>query len=151
MISNSEFDAALKNVDNIRIMKTATKKYRRSLNKDELKNCQYHGLLNALKTYKPKMKFTSWLYCHVNWACYEYCEQIKTNEISLNSPNRLSVETIAPVAHYFDGLPPDMTRILSQKFIDQMSLRDIGKANGYSCYTAKRKLDEALKLVEERC
>ncbi len=49
-----------------------------------------------------------------------------------------------------DGLPQDISYIIRQRYMENMTMKEIGSANGYSRETARRKLLKAVKICREK-
>ena len=49
-----------------------------------------------------------------------------------------------------NGLPNHISRILEQRFLHNMTMVEIGKANGYSRETARRRLKNAIKICKKK-
>ena len=49
-----------------------------------------------------------------------------------------------------DGLPPDIAKVLEQRFVYSMTMNEIGSANGYSRETARRRLINAIQVCKKR-
>ena len=47
------------------------------------------------------------------------------------------------------GLPKDVSDILKQRYIGNMTMVEIAKANGYSRETARRRLKRAVKICRK--
>ncbi len=150
-ITNLEFENALKNEDNIKIMKHVAKRFKETIPHDELYNCQLHGLWKALRTFKPEgnTKFTSVLFNQVLWACDAYIKSVKSPEILSNIAAKTRSE--GSLTEYVEGLPEEYSKVLYQRFEYKMTLKEIAKENGYSHEHARKKISEALKLVKQRC
>ncbi len=152
MITNQEFETALKNEDNIKIMKAASRKFRRLLSVDEVYNCSLHGLFNALKVNKLGIKFTTILYSNVNWACLDYLNKNKVkDDRPASSSLDIPVDSNWTIDEYVDGLPNDLKNVLKQKYEDNMTLFEIGAANGYSYETARQRINHAIDILKKKC
>ena len=47
------------------------------------------------------------------------------------------------------GLPEEVSKILKQRFLGNMTMVEIAKANGYSRETARRRLKTAIKICKK--
>ena len=63
-ISDAEFNEALENKDNVRIMNSVCSRYRKSIPYEEIERCKMISLWEALRAFDPNggKKFTSFLY-----------------------------------------------------------------------------------------
>jgi RNA polymerase sigma factor (sigma-70 family) len=152
MITNTEFETALANEDNIKIMKYVARKFREKIPYDELQTCQLHGLWKALRTFKPEgnVKFTSVLFNQVLWACDGYIKSLKRPEYTNNIPSATSKRD-GSLFEYVEGLPEEDAKLLYQRFRDNMTLKEIAAENGYSHEHARKRIKEALQQVKNRC
>ena len=48
-------------------------------------------------------------------------------------------------------LEPEVAHIIKQRFYNNMTMKEIGKRNGYSRETARRKLKNAIKICKSIC
>ena len=69
MITDTDFENALSDSNNQRIMSKVSSKYMNSISYDELESEKLIVLWECLKTYDPrrKKKFTSFLYQKLDW------------------------------------------------------------------------------------
>ena len=60
-ISNLEYEEALKNEDNIKIINSVCRKYAKRIDREDLHRCKLIALWDAIKKYNPDrgVKFTS--------------------------------------------------------------------------------------------
>ena len=70
-ISNSDFERALNDKNNVLIMEKAILPFRSSLTHDEMIECKLISLWEAMKSWKREKrgKFTTFLYQKVRWQC----------------------------------------------------------------------------------
>ena len=62
-----------------------------------------------------------------------------------NYSNKLQVLDI------MGGLDSETVNILEQRFFHNMTMKEIGKKNGYSRETARRRLRNAIKICKTTC
>lgn len=81
-ITNQDFETALKDVDNVRIVKSVTIKFSKRLGASVSKQCGYIALWNSLKDFDPSKdcKFSTYLYRVTFWTCL--------NEIRFNNKEK---------------------------------------------------------------
>ena len=48
------------------------------------------------------------------------------------------------------GLPDSVSNILQQRYVYNMTMVEVGKANGYSRETARRRLKNAIKICKKK-
>ena len=152
MIANTVFEKALSNKDNIKIMKAACRKFHRLLSTDEQYNCSLYGLWKALLLDNTKLKFTTVLFTNVKWACLDYINKNRTKD-SRPTTNYIDVpmEYSNGLYEYVDGLPPELAKVLTQRYESNMTLNEIGSANGYSHETARQYIQRAIEILRKKC
>lgn len=130
------------------IMNAVGSKYR-SIDQDQLESIKLNTLWECAKKYDPKKgtKFTSYLYQNLVYAfkneLKKNIREFATESIELNTPARASNYT-----DIFDGLPKEYANLLEQKYIYNMTMNEIGKKNGYSRETARRKVAKAVNFYK---
>ena len=147
-----KFDSYLKYPDIIGIIYKVLSKYRNSIDVDELDSIKMLTLWNCIKKYNPDkgVKFTSYLYSYLTYACKnelkkkrrEYgCDRLEAVD------NRNNWRDLGDIV---DGLPPEIAKVLNQRFVHSMTMHEIGCANGYSRETARRRLINAIQVCRKR-
>jgi RNA polymerase sigma factor (sigma-70 family) len=150
MVSNEEYESALKNKDNIMIMHSAGSSFITVLDEDEIHRCKLIALWEALQAWRPNRgsKFTAFLYQRVYWECLK-C-------VKFNNKNRdVQVEFIdrevlpdTPIEEVLEILPDDLQDIIKKRYVYGMTLREIGDEHGYSYETARKKLKKASNCMK---
>ncbi len=160
-ITESEFEDALENIDNIRIINSACKKYRNIIPTEDLQRCKLISLWEAMKAFDPNggKKFTSFLYTRVDWECKKQVADIikhKTRHTQVN-------DEIFPIIGKIDGkvfneidikdtiklLPDEFQKVIHQRFFEKLTMEEIARSNNYSRETARRHIINALKKLRE--
>jgi RNA polymerase sigma factor (sigma-70 family) len=130
------------------IMKSVGNKYRYFLDEDDISSISLTTLWRCTQKYDPdrKAKFTSYLYQQLNYAF--------KNQLKKNSKKRdYATEDIEKVYHDYSGseafdilnsIPPESAEILRQRYYGNMTIQEIGEANGYSRETARRRINQAI-------
>ena len=147
-----KFDSYLKDPDVNGVIYKVFSKYRGSIDVDELDSIKMLPLWNCIGKYDPDkgVKFTTFLYSYLTFACKNElkkkkrefgCEQIEALDYRSNSRELRDI---------VDGLPPDVAKVLKQRFIYSMTMNEIGYANGYSRETARRRLIHAIQVCKKR-
>jgi hypothetical protein len=79
IVTNEEFETALKDTDNIKIMRKACQPFSDILSNGERKSCQLEALWKTLQKYHDglQIKFTTSLYNHVKWECHRQLKETK--------------------------------------------------------------------------
>lgn len=143
----------LKDPSIIAIMRTVENRFSKNIDFDQLESIKLNTLWECLKKYDETKgaKFTSFLYQQLTFAFKNELKKKKKEfatenidiNISSNNENRVDYELM-------DGIPIDMKNLILQKYIYNMTMVEIGKANGYSRETARRKLAKAVKIFKQK-
>tara|TARA_R110000824_G_C15231618_1_gene678631 strand:- start:11301 stop:11750 length:450 start_codon:yes stop_codon:yes gene_type:complete len=143
------FEEAHKSIDNKRIMDKVGSRYSKIIDPDELESLKLITLWECTKNYDPSrnMKFTSYLYQQLGFKIKNTIKKL-SREFT-NS----SIETYSFPKERFDilidGLNSESKSVLRQKFLNNMTMEEIGVANGYSRETARRKVKRALSQFQK--
>lgn len=165
-ISCEEFRKALHDEDNIKIMKSAIRKspVAKNLTEDEQESCKLIALWNSLQNWdnNPEIKFTTFLYKNVTWQCLlqrqinnkfykRHITISNDNEFSnRNFHNYLQANDLEEMMSFcLQKLPEKTVKILRQRYYENMTLKEIGKQNGYSHETARRNVNLAVKQIKQ--
>ena len=68
---------------------------------------------------------------------------------SVNSRYLTSSESPRMAKDFIMDLPSDVRFILEQKYLYNMTMQEIGEANGYSRETARRRINSAIKFCQK--
>lgn len=171
-VSDEEYNQALANKDNLHVIKSVLVKYRKALSREDLQSCGLKALWRALQYYRPEFgqKFTTSLHLFVRWECnhelkkrpkggYEVVAFFEENmdfvRRSGNKGPEEELETLEDLNHIRERmrlLPHDWQRqVIAQHYFDQMSMTQIGEANGYGRETARKRVREAVKVLRRIC
>jgi RNA polymerase sigma factor (sigma-70 family) len=153
-VSDLEFEEALSNEHYIGIMELASKNFRMSMSREELKSCKYIALWTSLKKYdetRYTAKFTTYLFLNVKYECMKY-----VNLESRHKQRFKIVENIEVAAEEENNLellieliPEEFRSVVKQKFLDNKTLHEIGKAHGYSHETARKNIQRGLSYIKK--
>ena len=150
----------LKNPDVVNIMNCVSNKYCKSIDVDEIESIKMLTLWKCIEKYDPDRgaKFTSYLYQQLSFAFKNELKKKKpilfrdNNQIDtihgakgVNEKHNISTEFNDTIS----GLPDDVSEILQQRFLGNMTMVEIAKANGYSRETARRRLKTAIKICKK--
>ena len=150
-------------------------KYKRTIDLDELDSIKMTILWDCANRYDPSKgaEFTTFLYQQLAFACKNELKK-KKNEFNFNNldtlknmgikttTNRDKAESVSnkirdrsmrsghEMYDMIDGLPPDIAKVLEQRFVYSMTMNEIGSANGYSRETARRRLINAIQVCKKR-
>ena len=156
-ITDEEFQEALDNIDNQKIIHAACTNYMASLSSDELKQCGLDALWRALQSHNPsfKRKFTTSLFKFVKWECNnaaraKYGDRIQAGPLRGDIPaddsavqNAILVEELL---EYLDEMP---RQILRDRYISNHTLQEIADMYGYTAPGIQYIINKALKELRE--
>jgi RNA polymerase sigma factor (sigma-70 family) len=163
----------LKDSNIVNIMNSVANRYSRSIDRDEIESIKMITLWKCRDKYDPARgaKFTSYLYQQLSFALKNELKK-KRNMVHLDNiqldflvhaGSRVSVGCRltngscagSNVDHRLEfndvltGLPEDVSNILKQRYMGNMTMVEIGKENGYSRETARRRLKRAVKICKK--
>ena len=157
MVTDKDFEQALKDSNNRRIMNKVSCKYTNAISYDDLESEKLIVLWECLKTYDPTRgkKFTSFLYQKLDWR-YKKIVREKKRKRSVcyenidikNYGDGIDVEQ--KIHSYTDGLPNHLTKVILQYYLHNMTIEEIGNKNHYSRETARRLIKKALSKIRHR-
>lgn len=146
------------NDSNIRnIMNKISNRYEKNIDLDDIESIKMNTLWKCIEKYDKNRgtKFTSYLYQQLSYA---FKNKVKKKKVEFNVSNfggPDKVDTSYPntleVIDIVNDLEPEMAHIIEQRFYNNMTMKEIGKKNGYSRETARRKLKNAIKTCKMIC
>jgi RNA polymerase sigma factor (sigma-70 family) len=159
------------NIENI--MNSVANKYSRAIDRDEIESIKMITLWKCKDKYDPTKgtKFTSYLYQQLTFALKNELKKKRKMMHVDNSQLDLMARTghgVSAVGRSVDGscmgssadhrlefddvltgLPEDVSNILRQRYMGNMTMVEIGRENGYSRETARRRLKRAVKICKK--
>lgn len=158
-ITNEQFEKAIGNIDNSKIMSNVISKngFSNLMSQEEVESCKMIALWKALQHWRPELgkKFTSYLYQKVYWECRKYIAKQKAKKIPIaiidHFPKFIAEDKSLEMEEIIDILPGDLPVVIRQRVFDKMTLKEIGNSNGYSHETARRKINRAIKEICKLC
>tara|TARA_Y100000361_G_scaffold152616_1_gene172483 strand:- start:2198 stop:2680 length:483 start_codon:yes stop_codon:yes gene_type:complete len=152
-----KIDEFLKDPNIVNIMNCVSNKYNRSIDRDEIESIKMITLWKCIDKYDESRgaKFTSYLYQQLSFAFKNelkkkrqmlYLDNIQLDFIKSDSVYRDSSTEFMDV---LIGLPKDVSDILKQRYLGNMTMVEIAKQNGYSRETARRRLKRAIKMCKK--
>ena len=155
-ISDAEFNEALENKDNVRIMNSVCSRYRKSIPYEEIERCKMISLWEALRAFAPNgvKKFTSFLYTRTDWECKRQIsamkrgQKIKALEFKESLYVLLNKDTIE-IEDIISNLNSKYKKVIEQRFFYRMTMEEIAKENNYSRETARRYIIQALEKIKQ--
>ena len=165
----------LKDSNIVNIMNAVANRYSRSIDRDEIESIKMITLWKCIDNYYPTRgeKFTSYLYQQLSFAlknelkkkrdmvyldnveldffCYARGNSTKNLRAAKDAyyPKSLFVDHRKEFTDALTGLPEDVSGILKQRYIGNMTMIEIARANGYSRETARRRLKRAVKICKK--
>ena len=148
-------EECLKDKDIVMIMRKVSWPYEYNIDRDEIDSIKMDILWNCIKKYDSNRgtKFTSYLYQQLSFALRSRVKKKKKEYPSeFIKDNTPCYKSISDTNCYdlLEGLPEDVSYIIQQRYFKNMTMNEIGSANGYSRETARRKLIKAVKICKEK-
>ncbi len=134
------------------IMNKVANRYRTAIDFDDIESIKMQTLWRCIDRYDPDKgtKFTSYLYQQLSFA---FKNKLKKKRREYNVETLESVDRKAEysmqVKDMITGLEPEYADVLNKRFYYNMTMQEIGKSNGYSRETARRRLKAALKICKK--
>jgi len=160
-ITDLDFSNAVKNQDNINIIKKATLSYRKIIDVDELKSCGLEALWKSLQCHneKYKQKFTTTLYRFVDWECKR---RLRRKNALKNNPSHFIYSDFSnflikknDLSCYINEkislLDKNFSILLRQRFFDGFSVKEIGAMNNCTPSIIRYKLLKAIEKLKSIC
>ena len=143
VVSDVEFEVALKNDSYNKIMQSAAKPFRKKLVPDELERCKLIALWTALKNYKStyNCQFTSYLYRGVRIECLRILKDKKRQPKYVNIDKVDTSYESTPLIDIIDGLSEQELVIYHLYYRDRFTLREIAKRLNYTMFKVRKLLD----------
>lgn len=127
--------------------------YRNSIDRDDIQSICMNTLWKCVNNFdKDKgAKFTTFLYNQLGFAFKNELKK-KRKTLSLDEVGIDYTRTSTPdtMNDLISGLPDKVSKILEQRYIYNMTMVEIGRANGYSRETARRRLKNAIKICKKK-
>ena len=145
---DKSFDEAVKNINYKRIMDKVCSKYSAFMDPDELTSIRLNTLWECFKKYDPTRgaKFTSYLYQQLTFAIKNSLKKRKREFTNIPiEKSRIEPENVSRI---LGDLPKEYRGLLRQKYLGNMTMEEIGKENGYSRETARRKIKKAIGMYK---
>lgn len=167
-ISNEEYLSAVNNKDNSNIIKSVLKRYSDILDYDTLTECSLHGLWRALQFHngeKYTTKFTSSLWKFIKWECQQKMLDNKKSKKKYDKSrnvydddnlmyfDRISIDKENQEDIFYEinkHINEENIKILKMRFIDKLSLKDIGIKLKYSTQTIKNRIEKSISILREK-
>ena len=152
---DKDIENYLKDKNILNIMNKVSFPYKNNIDHDEIDSIKMDILWDCINKYDPTRgsKFTSYLYQQLSFAFRSKVKKKKkeyASESVRDSTPCLKTQSDMNCYDILEGLPLDVSSIIKQRFVENMTMKEIGSANGYSRETARRKLLKAVKICREK-
>src|SRR3990167_6064503 len=153
-MTNNEFEAALRNKDNIRIINNLKKRYSKWIHdEDELNSRVMYALWRALEKFDDKIgcKFTSYLYRGLKIEFNNFITQHRKHRKKYKSIDLVEIPYFVKDDEFYDIisiLPNDLALILEYRIKFNMTLHEIAQKVQCSHETVRRKVIKALLILK---
>ena len=150
---NQKFENLWNNSDVKNIMNKVCNRYKKNIDLDDIESIKMDVLWKCIKKHDPdKSKFTSYLYQQLSYAMKN---KLKRKRLEFNcdtiEKSDSNYEEKINIIDIMTGLDTETSKILNQRFYHNMTMAEIGRVNGYSRETARRRLKSAIKDCQESC
>lgn len=148
-MSNHEFQDKYLTKDNLLIAKKVAL-YFSDLDKDDIDSETMVCLWEASVKFDPNkhVKFTTYFFSYLYWKLFEV--RRKNN---LYIKNKIATKSDQYYADQYslldDILPTELSNLLRQRYLDKMTLKEIGNANGYCAETARANIKKAISILRD--
>ena len=152
---DKDIENYLKDKNILNIMNKVSFPYKNNIDHDEIDSIKMDILWDCINKYDPTRgsKFTSYLYQQLSFAFRSRVKKKKkeySSEFVRDNTPCLKTQSDTNCYDILEGLPLDVSSIIKQRFVENMTMKEIGNANGYSRETARRKLLKAVKICREK-
>ena len=145
----------LKDKNILNIMNKVCFPYKNNIDHDEIDSIKMDILWDCINKYDPERgsKFTSYLYQQLSFALRSRVKKKKreySSEFVEDTAPCFKTQSSMNCYDILEGLPQDVSYIIKQRYVENMTMKEIGSSNGYSRETARRKLLKAVKICREK-
>jgi len=144
---NKEFEEKWNDSDVKSIMNKVSNKYKNNIDIDDIESIKMNTLWSCIRKFDESKgtKFTSYLFQQLTYA---FKNKVKSKRSEFNfeeiEKQDLHYQDKLDVIDILNSLDEETIHILQQKFYQNMTMKEIGKTNGYSRETARRKFKNAI-------
>ena len=149
-LKSRDLDDALENIDYKKIMDSVCGKYSKTIDPDDISSLRLEILWKCLNSFDESrgVKFTTFLYQQLNYAMMN---QLRIRRREKNGiPFDICQTPKDNIEVLLSDLNEKQKKILKQRYLDRMTMVEIGKENGYSRETARRAVNSALAVFEDK-
>ena len=136
------FEDLVEDPDIVNIMNKVSSKFQNNIDFDDIQSVKLDTLWKCVENYDSTKgaKFTTYLHNQLNYAFRNKLKK-KRPEVNLGE---LHTSVVGSHDYSRDA------HILEQRYLYNMTMVEIGKANGYSRETARRRLKNAIKICRKK-
>lgn len=133
-------------------------KYVKYIPADDLHTCKLFGTWTALGKWDEDLdggaRFSTYLYMNIDFQCKRFLQK-RGKYFERNRPFReyafpQEITDVAEIKDMLESIPKALSCVLIQYYIKNMTLKEIGEANGYSHETARNKILEGIDLIRNK-
>tara|TARA_R110000796_G_scaffold205947_2_gene322317 strand:- start:33 stop:497 length:465 start_codon:yes stop_codon:yes gene_type:complete len=136
------------------IMNKVANRYKNAVDFDDIESIKMQTLWRCMDKYDPDRgtKFTSYIYQQLSFAFKNKIKK-KRREFNVESIENVDrkLQGRMEVKDILMGLNSEYTDIIHKRYYQNMTMMEIGKSNGYSRETARRRLKKAIKICQNSC
>lgn len=151
---NTKIEQALKDINIVKIMNKASKRFKNQLDLDTIKTCQMNALWKTFVNHDPAKgaKFTTYLY---NGVFIECMKEIKFNQKSLRNSGKLhdNISTNKDQFLIIDLLDELHDEEEKQIFVDRLSnmtIAEMSEKYGKNRESTRRKMHKVFKKIANK-
>ena len=149
-LKTRNLNEALEKIDYKKIMDSVCGKYSKSVDPDDISSLRLEILWKCLNSFDESrgVKFTTFLYQQLNYAMMN---QLRIRRREKNGiPFDICQVPKDNIEVLLSDLDDNQKKILKQRYLDRMTMVEIGEKNGYSRETARRAVNSALSVFEDK-
>lgn len=150
-LNDIEFENALKDPNNKAIMIKASSAFQKLISKEELESCKMVALWQSMQDWRfdGGQKFESYLYQKVKWECLRVCiKEFKYKKRNRELVHDIKTKKSESLVDVLEILDPSEQTLIIQRYIYNMTLKEIGIQHGYSYETARKKIKKILLKIK---
>jgi len=140
------------NDTNVRnIIYKACSRYQKAIDPDEMESIKMNTLWRCINRYDPNRGalFTTFLYQQLGFACKNELKK-KRPEYACETIDVMDDQSMAlEIQEIIHDMPDKHAKIIRQRYLDNMTMKEIGLANGYSRETARRRVLLAIRICKK--
>lgn len=151
---NTKIEEALKDINIVKIMNKASKRFKNQLDSDTIKTCQLNALWKTFVNHDPEKgaKFTTYLY---NGVFIECMKEIKFSQKSLKNSGKLH-DNITTNKNQFlivdllDELKDDEEKEIFMDRLSNMTIAEMAEKYGKNRESTRRKMHKVFKKIANK-